>query len=943
MKKIVKITLITISVLIFLLLAAVIIIPIAFKPQLMELAKTEINKNVNAKVEFTDFKVSLIKGFPHLYVGLMNVSVVGVDEFEGETLVAFDEFSLRVNLKSVIKMENIQIKSIRLINPILTAIITPEGKANWDIAIPSDVEVVEEEVDEAVVEPTEEEPMTLRVALEKFEIRNAQIKYLDGESNMQAHIHNLNYLLTGNMGLDYTDLNMKTTIEKFDFYMDGIRYVRNASMTFDAEIGADMENFIFTFKNNVFSINDIQLAFEGEVKMPSDDIDVDITFGSTRTDFKSLLSMVPAIYMTDFEGLETSGNLILVGWAKGSVTETTVPSVGLELVVDNARFQYPDLPKSVENVNINTKVYYDGVDEDKTTVNVSRFHLELGGNPFDMTLSIATPMSDMQMAGSFKGVIDFNTLSDVVPMENTTIRGILESNIEFAGLMSYIDNEQYDKFKADGSLRLRDFVFESPDLPQGMKIIETTLNFSPRFVQLAKFDAIIGKSDMQMNGRLENFIPFVFADETLKGNLNFSASLIDLNEFMEGDVEEEQPEVQDTVPMSIVEVPKNIDFVLTTGIKKIVFDKLDIEDIKGQVVVRDGKVAMNNLGMNMLKGSMVLSGEYNTQNMEEPKIDFLMDIRNFDIPSAFNAFSMLEKIAPQVKNVTGNVSTKFTLNSVLDSTMSPVLNTLNARGILGCKNIAIVNSPVFTKAGDLLKNDDFKNPSLKDFQVSVTVKDGVTTIEPFNTEFAGIKMNFGGTLTLDQDIDYKIKLEAPRSKLGPGSQALESVSALAQRGGVSLAQGDMVKLNLRATGKATSPQVRLDTGDLTQDVKEQVKEQVRQVVEDKVDAAKEEARKKAQEQADKLIRDAEVQADRVRAEAASAAEKIRAEAEAKAKKIEGEAKGKGAIAERVAKEAANKVRKEGDDAAKKVIREADVQANAIVDKAKAEADKLLQE
>ncbi len=934
MKKIVKISLITISVLIILLLAAAIIIPIAFKPQLMELAKTEINKNVNAKVEFTDFKVSLIKGFPNLYVGLRNLSVVGVDEFEGQTLVAFDEFSVRVNLRSVIKMENIKIKSVRLINPVLTAIITPEGKANWDIAMPSEVEEgVEDEVDE--------EPMTLRVALEKFEVRNGQIKYLDGEANMQAHFHNLNYWLTGNMGLDYSDLNMKTTIEKFDFYMDGIRYVRNASMTFDAEIGADLENFIFTFKNNVFSINDIELAFDGEVKMPDDDIDVDITFNSTRTDFKSLLSMVPAIYMTDFEGLQASGNLNLVGWVKGSVTETAVPSVGIDLVVDNARFQYPDLPKSVENVNISTKIYYDGVDEDKTTVNVSRFHLEMGGNPFDMTLSIATPMSDMQMAGSLKGLIDFNSLNDVVPLENTTIGGMLESNIEFAGLMSYIDNEQYDKFKADGSLKLSNFVFKSPDLPQGMKIIESTLNFSPRFVQLTKFDAVIGKSDMQMNGRLENFIPFVFADKILKGNLNITASLIDLNEFMEGEFEE-QPE-QDSVPMSLIEVPKNIDFVLSTGIKKMVYDKLDIDDIKGQVVVRDGKVVMNNLSMNMLKGSMVLSGEYNTQNMEEPKIDFLMDIRNFDISSAFNAFSMLEKIAPQVINVTGNVSTKFTLNSLLDSTMSPVLNTLNARGVLGCKNIAIVNSPVFTKAGELLKNDDFKNPSLKDFQVSVTVKDGVTTIEPFNTEFADIKMNFGGTITLDQDVDYKIKLEAPRSKLGPGSQALESLSALAQKGGVSIAQGEMVKLNLRATGKATSPQVRLDTGDLTQDVTEQVKEQVRQVVEDKVDEAKEEARRKAREQADKLIQDAERQADRVREEAQTVAEKIRAETEVQAKKIEDEAKGKGAITERIAKEAANKARKEGDDAAKKVIREADVQANAIIDKAKAEADKLLQE
>lgn len=937
MKKFVRNSFIYLVIVFFLLLGAIIVVPIIYKKQLMEMAKVEINKNVNAKVEFSDFRASLIRGFPNLYIGLMNLSVVGVGEFEGETLMSFDEFSFRINLRSIIKGEDIKVRTIRLINPTINAIVTPEGIANWDILIPS-----EEQNQEPEIETTESEPPSIRVALERMVIRNAQINYLDGEANMEANISNLDFVLTGNMGLDFTNLKLRTSVEKFSFLMDGIRYVNDAKLNFNAQIGADLVNSVYTFNNNELSINDIKLAFDGDVKMPADDIDVDIKFGATRTDFRSILSMVPAIYTADFKNLKTSGSLKLDGWAKGVVTDTTLPSVGINLMVENARFQYPDLPKSVENVNIDTKIIYDGVDENKTTINVSRFHLELGGNPFDMTLSIATPMSDMQMAGSFKGLIDFGSLADVIPLESTTINGILESNIEFGGLMSYIENEQYDKFKADGSLKLKDFEFVSPDLAQGFKIIETTLNFSPKFVQLASFDATIGNSDMQMNGRLENFIPYVFADKTLMGNLNFNSSLIDVNEFMT-DEEEVEPEVQDTLPMTVIEIPKNIDFILASNIRKITYDKLDVEDVKGQIVVRDGKVNMNNLSMNMLKGSMVLSGEYNTQNIDEPRIDFLMDIRNFDIPSAFNAFSMLEKIAPQVKDVTGNVSTKFTLKSLLDSTMSPQLKTVNAKGVLGCKNIAIVNSKVFGKVGDLLKNDDLKNPSLKDFEVSVTVKDGVTHIEPFDTQLAGVKMNLGGSMTLEQDIDYNIKLEAPRSKLGVGSQALESVAALAQKGGVSVAQSDMVKLNLRATGKATDPKVRLDSGDMTQDVKEQVKEKVKEVIDEKIDEGKEEARRIAQEKADKLIQDAEKQADELRAEAQRLAEKIKADAEVKAKKIEKESVGKGAIAERLAKEAANKVRKEGNDAAKKVVNEADKQAQSIIDRAKIEADKLLQE
>lgn len=49
------------------------------------------------------------------------------------------------------------------------------------------------------------------------------------------------------------------------------------------------------------------LNFAGAVKMPDDNIDVDLVFSTSRTEFKSLLSMVPAIYMKDFEGCKHRG------------------------------------------------------------------------------------------------------------------------------------------------------------------------------------------------------------------------------------------------------------------------------------------------------------------------------------------------------------------------------------------------------------------------------------------------------------------------------------------------------------------------------------------------------------------------------------------------------------------------------------------------------------
>ena len=930
MKKFIKWFLIIIFSIIVLIIAAAIVIPIVFKPQLLEIAKTEINKQVTAKVEFDDFKVSVLRGFPDVYIGLTDLSVVGTGQFEGQTLVAFDEFSVTVDIVSVLKMENIEVKSILLDKPVMNAIIAKNGKANWDIVPPSD---------EAVEEETSSEEMTMRVALRKFRIRKASVTYTDYESNMKATVENLNFTLAGNMGMDYSDLDIETTVGIINFYMDGVRYMKNASANFDATIGADLANSIYSFKENTLKINEIELNFDGKVSMPTDDIDVDLTFATGNTSFKSLLSMVPAIYMNDFKDLKTEGKLSLNGWVKGTMTEKTMPSANINLTVENARFQYPDLPKSAENISIATKIYYDGVNDDKTTVDVSKFHIEMAGNPFDMNLSIRTPMSDMQLKGTFKGKIDFNSLADVIPLDDMKISGLLESNIVFGGRMSYIEKEQYEKFNANGQLNLRNFQFESPDLPKAMKISEASMRFSPQYVQLSSFKANIGKTDLQMSGRLENFIPYAFSDGTVKGTLNLKSSLIDANEFLsEG---EETVEEEESTEMTVVEVPKNIDFVLSSSLSKILYDKLEITNFRGQVIVRNGKVQMNNVNLNMLKGSMNLSGEYNTQNIKKPSVDFLMDIRGFDIPAAFNSLSMIEGIAPQLKHVAGNVSTKLTFKTMLDKTMSPVLPSVNAYGRFASKNISISGSPLFTKVGDALKNKDLSNPKLNDFDADISVKDGKITIKPFDTGIKDIKLNIGGDLGLDQSINYKAKIEMPRSKLGAASQALDLVNQQAAKLGIPVKQSDVVKLNLLITGTSTSPKVRIATeGGEVKEIKEQVKDKVKEVVDEQVDKAEEEARRKAKEEADKLIANAEKEAAKVRADARVLAEKIRKEAEIKAQKVENEAKGKGPIAVQVAKKAADKIRKEGDDAAKKVIREADAKAQAIIDKAKAEAAKI---
>ncbi len=930
MNKIVKIAGKTLAVLIGLFIVTAIVVPVVFKPQLMRLAKNELNSMLNAQVDFTDFQVSLIKGFPNLYIGMKGLNVIGVDSFKNDTLVAFKEFSVKVNLWSVIDMENFEVKSILLDGAIVRAKVSHDGKANWDVMKPS-------ETPETEVEDTADlTPINTRVSLRKFEIRNANISYIDDSSNMKANIKNFNLILSGNMGVKQTNLNLKSSIESLNFWMDGIRYIKNSTLGFDALIEANLDSSYYTFKENRFSINQLMLLFDGSIRMPNNSIDINLNFKTPSTNFKALLSMIPAIYIKDFEGLQASGNFGIEGYVRGTYNDTQLPNAFIVLSVDNGMFKYPDLPKSISNVNISTKAWFDGTHMDNSLVNVDRFSLELGGNPFSMNLHVATPISDMLVNGNVTGKIDFASLTDIVPLDSTFIEGILESNLDFGGKLSFIEKEQYDRFKADGMLKLSRFKFKSPDLPAEVAINDITLNFSPQYVNLANFDMNIGSSDVHMKGLLENFIPYIFSNATLSGNLEVHSNLFNTNELMTGDSTPNE-ETTDSTVLSVIEIPKNINFVTKVDFKKIVYDKLIISNTTGNVTISDRVADLKNLSMNMLEGSVQMSGTYDPRDPKVPRVNFDFNMRDIEIPAAFKSFSTLQKMAPAVKDMTGRVSTQFRFTSLLDTTMMPVMSSIDAYGKLQSYSIGISNSKAFAKLADFTKKEELRNPSLKDVNVSFSVRDERIYIEPFDTKIVQAKMNFGGDMGIDQTLNFKAKVAIPTSYLGG---ATNLANDLLGKYGAKLPQNLDIKIKI--LGTSSKPEVILDSGMGSESASSSVKETAREVVKGKIDDAKVEARQKAKAESDRLIADAEREAERIRAEAAKQAEQIRKEAEAQAQKTEAEGKKKGSIAEKIAKEAAKKIRQNGEAAAQKVISEADEKANALVAKAKAEAAKLEQ-
>jgi hypothetical protein len=925
MKKILRILLITAV----LILAILLVIPIAFKGRIMELARAEINKNLNAEVDFSDLRLSLLRNFPNLSITLTDMSVTGVDDFASDTLVSLVAFRTVVDIKSIISGDEIRVRSILLDRPRVKAVILDDGRVNWDIM---------KETDEPADTPEEE--YEFQVSLRKFEIREGRIEYIDSPLEVRTTLDRVNLSMKGDLSQDFTSLDIAATSEVFNLWYEGIRYIVNARLSVATLLDADLNDFLFTIRESDIMLNELELAMDGFVAMPADDIDMDINFYSKKTGFKTFLSLVPAVYRSDFEGLDARGSLALSGFVRGTMSDQTMPSVGLDLVVEDAGFRYPDLPESLDNMFMNLNLYYDGVDGDKTTVDLHSFHVEMAGNPFDMKMSIRTPESDMAVNASIHGTIDFTSIADIIPLKGVTIRGLLESDLVIAGNMSDIENERYEDFNATGGLRLTAFQYTDSDFPQGISVPRAVLEFSPRYVELSDFESQIGNSDFRMSGRLENFIPYVFNDGIISGSLLFSSSLIDLNEFLGEETTE-----GDSVTLSVVEIPGNINFVLASSVDKMLYDNMEISNLRGRVIIRDKRLILEGVNMDMLEGRLTITGEYNTSDMSAPAIDFNMEIKDFDIPASFHTFNTVRQLTPVARELKGRVSSSMKMYAILDDEMMPVMSSVNAQGRLRTSSVQLLGSDTFDKLAQALRLREDRSNVFRDLDISFSVRDGRVYVEPFEARMGPVSMIVGGDQGLDQTLNYLVKLAIPRSEFGSGAnQVIDNLVSGAAARGLNLQPGENVNVDARIAGTFSDPQISLNMMESARSTIDQVRDQIRtqatEEIERRVEQVEDRVREEVSERADMLLKEAEEKAGQIRKAASDAAALVVKEGEASAARIEREASGRGLIAEAAAKRAADGVRRESAQKADALVREADERAEKLLEEAAKEAEKL---
>lgn len=893
MKRFLKITATVVAV----VLVVAIVTPLLLRGKIGDIVKREANAMLAARLDFEKLDISLLRNFPNASLNLKGLTLVGTERFEGDTIVAAKRISVVVNLMSLVGDEGFEVRKIVLASPAVHAHKLADGAVNWDVMKPSG------EADTTAAE--ESAPSSFRLSVRDFRLTDAVIRYEDDSTGMELRTAPLSLRLSGDMSAESTQLDLDLLAGGVDFTQGGVPLLHDAELALDAEIDADLAEKRFTFSRNTLRLNAIEMRLDGWVQQVGDALAMDVSAGCSEVRFKDLLSLIPAFYKHEFRSLAASGELSMELWARGQMHGAQLPAFELKTEVHNGSFQYSSLPKAVTDINIAAKVSNAGGELDKTEVEISEFGLKMAGNSLSATGYATNLMSDPTFRATLSGRVDLGAIREVYPLEKgIDLAGRIAASMKLSGRMSDVESGRYERISASGSLVVEQLGLHVPQLPE-VFIRRAAATISPQAMTLGEFGVKVGGSDLSATGQLTGYLGYLMRGEQLAGRLYVKSDLLDLNEIraaVPADAEAESAEAEKpaeeaaAAPAQAIVVPKNLNLSLNAELKKVLFEKMVITDIAGEMSVAGGTLSLDRLGLQLFGGKASASGRYSTAaDPAHPTLSLAASIAKASFPRTFEEIEAVRQLAPIFEKASGDYSLSIDMRTTLDAAMSPDLMSLTAQGELSSENVSVEGVEAFDKLADLLKNDKLRRIEARDLKIRFSIKDGRVTTEPFDLKMGDVNVNMSGTTGLDRTIDYTAKVTLP-----------------AGVGGV------LGAVNVGIGGTFTSPKITLG-------VQETVEQVVSNVVSEQIDNL-------TGGRGGLLSDDTQTRAAALREEAQRAGEKLVVAAETQRQKLVDAAAKKGALAKIAAEAAGNAL-----------VDEAKKQSKALLEEAEKQIQKLTQE
>jgi AsmA protein len=480
-----------------------------------------------------------------------------------------------------------------------------------------------------------------------------------------------------------------------------------------------------------------------------------------------LAKLDKAVGLKDFGIQKLQGLLNTTIVSKGvyDAASKQFPVTKGNLELKNGLIQTDYYPTAIQNINLVSSISSSNGTLKDLEVKVSPASFVFEGKPFSVDASFKN-FEDIAYNIKAKGELDIEKIYKVFSQKGLDVTGYVKMDVAFQGKQSDATNGNYGNLNNKGTMELREIKTTSDYFPKPFVINEGIFVFNQDQMRFSNFKATYGQSDFLMNGSMANVINFALSDsEVLKGNFTVSSNYINVDEFM-SETPIAEPNTTATEPEArtetgVIVVPKTFDFKLNASGKKLNFDDLAIENLKGNLLINKGRLKLQNSSFSLIGTKVSMSAEYYADNTSKAVFDYTINATDFDIKRAYNEVKMFREMASAAEYAEGIISLNYKIAGVLEADMMPNYPSLKGGGDLTVKQVKMKGFKLFNAVSKKTDAEGLKDPDISKVTIQTTIKNNIIKIEPFKFKVAGFRPKIQGESSLDGKLNVKMRLGLP--------------------------------------------------------------------------------------------------------------------------------------------------------------------------------------
>ncbi len=452
----------------------------------------------------------------------------------------------------------------------------------------------------------------------------------------------------------------------------------------------------------------------------------------------------------------------------------------------------------------------------KSTLSLNEFAAELEGTIAPYKDSVILDLAFQTKETDFNNVMPLLRSRD---LEKMKIQGIISMDGKLKGVVF-----KHNFPALSMHLNLKNGNITNNALPVPLRKVEGQLTltkpegaFDSMLLEFSKLSfETAGKSNLNLSGRVENLIPYLDGKQDLRASIQLQGKMLDLDELKGKNkivpaAINSTSAIANTQQSSLKPTDENFKdkadlAIAINGIQRVQSDKLIMENVKGNLHLKDGIFEVEDFVASTCGGTIKCSGQLGASHKNNSSAAIKAEIIQCDINRACAEFSA-EKVSPQLRDIQGNFSSQVNVKFKMKPDWSLDYNTLEGTTSIQIPTAKVSQIPALTEIARQAKINSLQNLEMTNMVSNIKFGQGKVIVAPTDMKFTnGYALRIGGWNDYDQHINYDMHLEMPTKEFGAtASLAQNLLSGL----GIGLNVPKNVGFTFKVTGTFDKPDVQL--------------------------------------------------------------------------------------------------------------------------------------